>query len=161
MQAHECGLSEECSQRHARQDELNNQIRDIHDALLGTALSNEPSIKEKVSEMYDERKAVKKWLAGTAVSIVVFITVLRQDKMQYKITQSQIIVEYPAIGYVTDYANIKDIKMSRSIFNKNVGTIRFKLKKGLSMNFQFAGIDDVDKVYDLLLSLWKGKQPNQ
>ena len=95
------------------------------------------------------------------VSIVVFITVLRQDKMQYKITQSQIIVEYPAIGCVTDYANIKDIKMSRSVFNKNVGTIRFKLKKGLSMNFQFAGIDDVDKVYDLLLSLWKGKQPNQ
>ena len=76
MQAHECGLSEECSQRHARQDELNNQIRDIHDALLGTALSNEPSIKEKVSEMYDERKAVKKWLAGTAVSIVVFIFTL-------------------------------------------------------------------------------------
>lgn len=95
------------------------------------------------------------------VSVVVFITVLRQDKMHYKITKSKIIVEYPAIGYVTDYANIKDIKLSRSIFNKNVGTIRFKLKKGLSMNFQFAGIDDVDKVYDLLLSLWKGKQPNQ
>ena len=89
------------------------------------------------------------------VSVVAFIAVLRQDKMHYKITKSQIIVEYPAIGYVTDYANIKDIKLSRSIFNKNVGTIRFKLKKGLSMNYQFAGIDDVDKVYDLLLSLWK------
>lgn len=95
------------------------------------------------------------------VFVIMVIAVLRQDKMHYKITKSKIIVEYPAIGYVTHYANIKDIKLSRSIFNKKVGTIRFKLKKGLSMNYQFAGIDDVDMVYDLLLSLWKEQQPNQ
>lgn len=66
-------LSEECIIRHQKQDELNQQIKDIHDALLGTALSTEPSIKEKVNEIYDERKTVKKWVAGSLLTIVVFI----------------------------------------------------------------------------------------
>lgn len=66
-------LSEECIIRHQKQDELNQQIRDIHDALLGTALSSEPSIKEKVNEIYDERKAFRKWIAGSILTIIVFI----------------------------------------------------------------------------------------
>lgn len=72
----ECRTTEECTLRHKLQDELNNQIKDIHDALLGTPLSKEPSIKEKVSEMYKERTDLKKWFVGSIVTIIAFIFTL-------------------------------------------------------------------------------------
>lgn len=76
MEAHCEQLSEECILRHQKQDEMNVKINDIHDALLGTALSLEPSIKQKVNEIYTERKNFKKWIAGSIITVVVFIFTL-------------------------------------------------------------------------------------
>lgn len=83
------------------------------------------------------------------------IVILRQERMQYVITQTKIRIFYPALICEADFTNIKDIKLSRSIFDKTKGTIKFKVKKGLNANYQFAKIDNIDGVYDLLLSLWK------
>lgn len=86
---------------------------------------------------------------------IVGIALARQGRTIYTITETKIIVGYPAINYVSDFTNIKDIKKSRSLFKRNVGTIKFKVKKGINANYQFAKIDDVNSVYNLLISLWE------
>lgn len=95
---------------------------------------------------------------GTAV-ITFVITCLalsrQRGRIIYTITETKIIIAYPSQCLTSDFANIKKIKKIRSLFDKNVGTIKFKVKKGLSVNYQFAKIDNVDKVYDLLISLWE------
>lgn len=97
---------------------------------------------------------------GTAaVTYLVFaITMSRLERMEYIITETNIRIHYPAIICTATYADITDIRLCRSIFNKNVGTIKFKVKKGFNANYQFAKIDDVDSVYNLLLPLWEKKQ---
>lgn len=98
-------------------------------------------------------------LFGGAAFITFFIICLslsRQGRTIYTITETKIII-YPLMCSA-DFTNIKRIKKSRSLFNRNVGTIKFKLKKGLSANYRFVKIDDVDAVYDLLISLWEKQQ---
>ena len=73
----------------------------------------------------------------------------------YAITETKIFIN-PFL--MADFTDIKKIKKSHSLFKRNVGTIKFKLKKGISVNYQFAKIDDVDKVYDLLISLWEKRR---
>ena len=105
---------------------------------------------------------VTQWLGslilfgGVAVltCVIACFALSRQERTVYTVTENQIIVDYPAISCVADFADIKKIRKFRSLFNKNVGTIRFKVKNRLSVNYQFAKIDDVDAVYDLLVSLW-------
>lgn len=95
---------------------------------------------------------------GVAVlSFVIICLALssQRGRIVYTITETEIMIDYPAKSLVTDFSNIRKIKKSHSLFNKNVGTIKFKVKKGLSINYQFAKIDDVDSVYDLLISLWE------
>lgn len=88
---------------------------------------------------------------GTAAVtfLIIYFAVPRRARPMYAITETKIIV-YPLM---VDIADIKKIKKSRSLFNRNVGTIKFKLKKGFNANYQFANIDSVDSVYDLLISL--------
>jgi hypothetical protein len=89
-------------------------------------------------------------LIGTIVS-------LRQERMRYIITQTKIRILYPAQICDSDFTDIENIKLCRSVLNKNKGTIKFKVKKGFNANYQFAQIDDIDRVYELLLSLWKNE----
>lgn len=91
--------------------------------------------------------------------IIICLALFRQrGRIIYAITETQIIIDYPFRSIGSDFSNIKKIRKSRSLFNKNVGTIKFKVKKGLSINYQFAKIDDVDSVYDLLISLWQKRK---
>lgn len=73
--------------------------------------------------------------------------------MVYTITETKIII-YPLMC-IAEFANIKKIKKCHSLLNKNVGTIKFKVKNRLSLDYKFVKIDDVDSVYDLLISLWE------
>lgn len=91
----------------------------------------------------------------TLLSLAVISFALLQQKrsMIYTVTETKIIINYPALCCVADFSDIVKITKSRSLFFKGVGTIKFKLKKGMSINYRFAKIDDVDSVYDLLSSL--------
>ena len=84
--------------------------------------------------------------------LIICLALPRKGKPIYAITETKIGVD--PFTYI-DFANIEKIKKSCSLFNKNFGTIKFKVKKGFSENYRFANIEDVDAVYDLLLSLWK------
>ena len=86
------------------------------------------------------------------------IIVLRQERMRYVITQTRIRILYPAMICDCDFADIEDIRLCRSLLNKTKGTIKFKVKKGFNANYQFAKIDDIDRVWELLLSLWKNER---
>lgn len=83
-------ISPECELRHRAQDEINKQIKDIHDALLGTPLSKVPSIKQKVDEIYGDRTFVRKWLAGTLVTIIIFIFTLGMVYNEFKHVQNEL-----------------------------------------------------------------------
>lgn len=83
-------ISAECELRHRMQDEINKQIKDIHDAILGTPLSKMPSIKQKVDEIYEERNGLRKWIAGTLLTIVIFIFSLGVLYAEFKHVQDEI-----------------------------------------------------------------------
>lgn len=91
--------------------------------------------------------------------VVICLALFRQKgRVVYTITKTEIMVDYPAQVLICDFKNIRKIEKSHSLFNKKVGTIKFKVEKGLSVNYQFAKIDDVDSVYDLLVSLWEKRK---
>ena len=83
-------ISAECELRHRAQDEINKQIKDIHDALLGTPLSKVPSIKQKVDEIYGDRTVVRNWLAGTLITIIIFIFTLGMVYNEFKHVQVEL-----------------------------------------------------------------------
>ena len=51
--------------------------------------------------------------------------------------------------------NVKRVKLKRSLFHRNVGTVKLYLKKGLSMNYHLQWVPDCDKVYALILANMK------
>ena len=83
-------ISTECELRHRAQDEINKQIKDMHDALLGTPLSKVPSIKQKVDEIYSDRSFIRKWLAGTLITIICFIFTLGMVYNEFKHVQAEL-----------------------------------------------------------------------
>lgn len=87
--------------------------------------------------------------------LICCIALSKQVRWIYTITENEIIIDYPATICVAEFSNIKNITKVHSLFNRNVGTIKFKLKNRFSLNYQFAQIDDVDTVYDMLISLWE------
>lgn len=88
--------------------------------------------------------------------IIICLALSRQGgSIVYTISETEIAIDYPWKSLISDFANIIKIKKSRALCNRNVGTIKFKVKKGLSLNYKFAKIDDVDSVYNLLISLWE------
>jgi len=76
--------------------------------------------------------------------------------VSYQITTKKIFVN-KGIMLSTTYDNIKKVKLRKSIFNKNRGTVKFYLKKGLSINYSFEGIVDCERVYQIILENMKNK----
>lgn len=88
---------------------------------------------------------------GTAAVtfLIIYFAIPRRGRPLYAITETKIII----CPLMVDIANIEKIKKSRSLFNRRMGRIKFKLKKGFNANYQFVNVDNVDSVYDLLISL--------
>ncbi len=70
--------------------------------------------------------------------------------ISYQITTKKIFVD-KGMSLSTTYDNIKKVKLKKSIFNKNKGTVKLYLKKGLSINYSLEGISDCSKVYKMIL----------
>ena len=87
-----------------------------------------------------------------AFTLLIASLALWKNKLDisYQITTKKIFVN-KGIPLSTTYDNIKKVKLRKSIFNENRGTIKFYLKKGLSVNYSFEGITDCDKVYKIIL----------
>lgn len=69
--------------------------------------------------------------------------------INYQITTKKIFV-FNGLHRSTDFENIRSVKLRRNLLRKDRGTIRLKLKKGLSLNYLLENIPDVDRVYQLL-----------
>ena len=83
--------------------------------------------------------------------IIAAIALLRNRRdIEYHITTKKVFI-YNGLTLETEFGNIKKVKMRRSLFNKNRGTIKLKLKKGCSFNCLLEGIPEVDQVYNLIL----------
>lgn len=68
----------------------------------------------------------------------------------YIVTDKKLFV-FKGFTAETTYDNIKKIKLKKSIFNKNVGTIKVYVKKGLSIRFHILSIPEPTDVYNLIL----------
>ena len=83
------------------------------------------------------------WLSGGCslfAMIVASILVLTgYNPITYEVTDKGIIT-CKGIYHECSYDNIKNIKLKRSMFNKNKGSIKLKLHKGSSINYNFDNI---------------------
>ena len=90
---------------------------------------------------------------GVAVfALIVSSLALWKNKLDisYQITTKKIFV-YKGMSLSTTYDNIKKVKLKKSIFNKNNGTVKIYLIKGLSINYSLEGVSDCSKVYKMVL----------
>ena len=90
---------------------------------------------------------------GVAVfTLIVSSLALWKNKLDisYQITTKKIFVN-KGMSLSTTYDNIKKVKLKKSIFNKNNGTVKIYLIKGLSINYSLEGISDCSKVYKMVL----------
>lgn len=87
-----------------------------------------------------------------AFTLIISSLALWKNKLDisYQITTKKIFVD-KGISLSTTYDNIKKVKLKKSIFNKNIGTVKLYLKKGLSVNYSLEGISDCSKVYKRVL----------
>ena len=87
-----------------------------------------------------------------AFALIISSVALWKNKldMNYQITTKKIFVT-KGMPLSTTYDNIKKVKLKKSIFNKNKGTVKLYLKKGLSINYSLEGISDCSKVYQMIL----------
>ena len=69
--------------------------------------------------------------------------------ISYEITDNGIIA-IKGLYYSTSYNNIRSVKIKKSLFNKNKGSIKFKLKKGSPINYNFDNIENVEEVYKII-----------
>lgn len=69
--------------------------------------------------------------------------------INYTVTDKRIKV-FKGIYFETTYDNIKNIKLKRSIFKKDWGSIKLYVKKGLSINYHIINIPDVEHVYKII-----------
>ena len=70
--------------------------------------------------------------------------------INYQITTKKIFVNN-GLPLSTSYDNIKKVKLKRSIFNNNIGTVKLYLKKGRSINYSLLSIPECEKVYNMIL----------
>ena len=89
---------------------------------------------------------------ASAFALIVASLALWKNKLNvsYQITTKKIFV-YKGISLSTTYDNIRRVKLRKSIFNKNRGTVKLYLKKGLSVNYRLEGITDCERVYKIIL----------
>ena len=69
--------------------------------------------------------------------------------ISYEITDKGIIA-IKGMYYETSYNNIRSVKIKKNLFNKNKGNIKFKLKKGSSINYNFDNIENVEEAYNII-----------
>ena len=69
--------------------------------------------------------------------------------ISYEITDKGIIAS-KGMYYETSYNNIRSVKIKKNLFNKNKGSIKFKLKKGSSINYNFDNIENVEEAYKII-----------
>lgn len=74
---------------------------------------------------------------------------LNDNIISYAITEKGI-ETCKGMIYDTKFDNIKNIKLRKNIFNKNLHSIKFKLYKGLAINYNFDNIENGIDVYNLL-----------
>ena len=89
----------------------------------------------------ENRKEKKKFLG------CLFVCLQSVDRSQ----STKKVFIFDGLSRQTDLSNIKSVKMRRSLFCRDRGTIRLKLKKGISLGYALVNIPEVDKVYHLLL----------
>lgn len=93
------------------------------------------------------------WLSGGCslfAMIVASILVLTgYNPITYEVTDKGIIT-CKGIYHECSYDNIKNIKLKRSMFNKNKGSIKLKLHKGSSINYNFDNIENPEEVYKII-----------
>ena len=93
-------------------------------------------------------------IALIVFSIAAFAIWRNQIDISYEITTEKIFV-FNGLSLETSYDNVKRVKLKRSLFHRNVGTVKLYLKKGLSMNYHLQWVPDCDKVYALILANMK------
>lgn len=88
---------------------------------------------------------------GALFALIVGIIVLLRNKLSinYQITTKKIFV-FNGLEFQTDYQNIKKVKLKKSIFKKNYGTIKVYVKKGFSLNYILQDIPNPQMAYDLI-----------
>lgn len=69
--------------------------------------------------------------------------------ISYEITDKGIIA-IKGMYYETSYNNIRSVKIKKNLFNKNKGSIKLKLKKGISINYNFDNIENVEEAYKII-----------
>lgn len=93
------------------------------------------------------------WLSSGCSTLALLISILAIWLNGYTISY---FITDKGIGAVKglyrecSFENIKKIKIRRSLFNKNKGSIKFKLHKGFSYNFNFDHIDNYKEAYEII-----------
>ncbi|MBQ7227672.1 MAG: hypothetical protein IJX05_04665 [Clostridia bacterium] len=101
------------------------------------------------------------------IGIPVFATLLSaiaiyiQKITVFTITDKKIYVQHPKVLFYAEFADIMDIRVTHSLFNKKIGNINFALIDGHNSYYKFFMIDFPDSVYNLLVSLCKGEDPTK
>lgn len=92
------------------------------------------------------------FLACMIIVLGTFIIALLRTRncFGYIVTDKMIIVN-KGFTAETTYDNIRKVKLKKSLFNKNIGTIKVYVKKGLSVKFNILSIPEPDNVYNLIL----------
>lgn len=82
------------------------------------------------------------------IGIIVFLR--NPTEYDYQISTKKVFI-FDGLSRQTDLSNIKSVKMRCSLFCRDRGTIRLKLKKGRSLGYALVDIPEVERVYHLLL----------
>ena len=95
---------------------------------------------------------------AAAFALIISLIIFLKNKLDisYQITTKKIFAN-KGMPLSTTYDNIKKVKLRKSVFNENRGTVKFYLKKGLSVNYSFEGIMDCERVYKIILENMKNK----
>lgn len=89
-------------------------------------------------------------MAVIALTIACVVLWKHQLDINYTVTSQKIIV-YNGVSNSTRYDNIKKVKLKKSLFFKNCGTVKIYVKKGWSMNYNIQWIAEPEKVYALIV----------
>ena len=72
------------------------------------------------------------------------------DTVSYEISDNGICA-VKGIVFQCSFENIKSVRIKKNIFNKNKGSIKFKLHKGLAMNYNFDNIENPEDAYRIII----------
>ena len=93
------------------------------------------------------------WLTGgCALFTFIFASIVMWNNIEpisYEITDEGIVC-CKGMFYTTTFDNIKSVKVKKNIFNKKRGSIKFKLFKGSSINYNFDNIENVEEAYNII-----------